>query len=78
MELEASMSMSLELLEREILNLSVSDRTTLVDRLVTSIEADKEVQGAWALEAARRSKEIKTGAVLPVSGDGVLAALLAT
>jgi putative addiction module component (TIGR02574 family) len=77
-EIGGSMSMSLEVLENELLNLSVADRTKLVDRLVASIETDKDVQAAWAAEASHRSVEIRTGAVTPVSGGEVLARLLAT
>jgi putative addiction module component (TIGR02574 family) len=72
------MSMSLEVLENELLNLSLTDRASLLDRLVLSIETDREVQSAWSAEAARRSDEIRKGDVKAVPGNEVLSALLAT
>ena len=71
------MSMSLELLENELLNLPVEDRSKLIDRLVASIETDLEIQNAWTIEAARRSSEIRNGTVQTVSGDAAIAVLLA-
>ena len=69
--------MSLELLENELLNLPVEDRSKLIDRLVASIETDLEIQNAWTIEAARRSSEIRNGTVQTVSGDAAIAVLLA-
>lgn len=46
-----------------------------IDILVASLEADTEVQEAWALEAERRDVEVDAGRVKLVPGKEVLARL---
>ncbi len=69
------MSIQFELLESEVLNLSTSERSRLLDRLVASLEVDAEIQLAWENEAERRDAEIDSGSVTVVSIEEVLARL---
>lgn len=69
------MSTQLDALEAEVMNLPALERSHLLDRLVASLEADTEVQEAWALEAARRDAEVDAGRVKLEPGKEVLARL---
>ena len=54
--------------------LPVEDRARVIDSLLRTLNAlDPEIDRAWAKEAARRLQEIRSGAVIPVPGDEVLA-----
>lgn len=57
------MSTSLEALEAELLGLSSTDRSRLLDKLIASLDSDREVEEAWMKEAKRRDDEIESGAV---------------
>ena len=69
------MTMPLDALEAEVLNLPALQRSHLLDRLITSLETDPEIQEAWALVAERRDAEIEEGKVTLSSGESVLAQL---
>lgn len=69
------MSTQLDALEAEVLNLPALERSHLLDRLVASLEADTEIQEAWALEAERRDAEVDAGRVKLEPGKEVLARL---
>ena len=71
------MSITLEALEAEVLNLPVADRSRLLDKLITSLDADQAVEDAWKAEAKRRDEEIESGTVQAIPGDVVLARLRA-
>jgi Putative addiction module component len=62
------MSTTLEALEAEVLRLSAADRSRLLDRLIASLDADKELDKAWDREAARRDAEIEDGTSIAVPG----------
>jgi putative addiction module component (TIGR02574 family) len=68
--------MQLEALEAEILNLPTAQRSQLLDRLITSLDVDEEIEQSWIREAARRAEEINTGKVLSVPGDQVIERLM--
>ena len=72
------MAIALDVLEAEILGLSVLQRSHLLDRLITSLDADQEIQQAWASEAERRDADIDAGKVELVCGHAVLARLRGT
>ena len=72
------MAIALDVLEAEVLGLSVLQRSHLLDRLITSLDADPEIQQAWAIEAERRDADIDAGKVKPVSGPAVVARLRGT
>ena len=72
------MAIALDVLEAEVLGLSVLQRSHLLDRLITSLDADPEIQQAWAIEAERRDADIDAGKVKSVSGPAVVARLRGT
>jgi putative addiction module component (TIGR02574 family) len=72
------MAIALDVLEAEVLGLSVLQRSHLLDRLITSLDADPAIQQAWAAEAERRDADIDSGKVALVSGQAVVARLRAT
>lgn len=71
------MSSTVEALEAEALQLSAAERARLVERLIASLDADPEVEDAWAAEVERRNAEIESGAVSLISGSEALARLKA-
>lgn len=68
-------SLSLEVLESEVLRLPGADRVRLLDRVVASLDADAERDAAWDAVAARRDAEIEAGTATEISVDEVLARL---
>lgn len=72
------MTIALDVLEAEVLQLSVLQRSHLLDRLITSLDADSEIQQAWFNEAERRDADIDAGKVGLVSGQAVVERLRAT
>jgi putative addiction module component (TIGR02574 family) len=71
------MSSTVEALEAEALQLSAAERARLVERLIASLDADPEVEEAWAVEVERRNAEIESGTVSLISGPEALAKLKA-
>jgi putative addiction module component (TIGR02574 family) len=71
------MSSTIEALEAEALQLSAAERARLVERLIASLDADPEIEEAWAAEVERRNAEIESGAVSLVPGPEALARLKA-
>ena len=75
MSLRSPRSLSLEVLESEVLRLPGADRVRLLDRVVASLDADAERDAAWDAVAARRDAEIEAGTATGISVDEVLARL---
>ena len=71
------MSPTVEVLEAEALQLSAPERARLIERLITSLDTDPEVEEAWAVEVERRHAEIESGAVSLIPGPEALAKLKA-
>jgi putative addiction module component (TIGR02574 family) len=71
------MASDVDLLEAEALRLPAADRARLVERLIASLDADPEVEEAWAAEVERRNADIESGAVSLVPGPEALAELKA-
>lgn len=71
------MSLTVEALEAEALNLSAAERARLVERLIVSLDAEPDVEAAWAVEIERRHAEIESGAVSLLPGAETLARLKA-
>ena len=69
------MSLSLEQLAEQALQLPPDSRALLADRLVESLELSQpeEIQRLWSSEAIRRRDEIRKGQVKPVDGQQALA-----
>ena len=71
------MTLTVEVLEAEALSLPMSDRSRLVEKLISSLDTEPEVETAWAAEVERRHAEIESGAVSLVSGTEALSRLKA-
>jgi len=71
------MSTTVETLEAEALQLPPAERAWLVERLIASLDADPDVEEAWAAEVERRYAEIENGAVSLLPGPETLAKLRA-
>lgn len=73
------MSLPLERLEAEALNLPARDRARLAHRLIASLNEEipeddpAEVERAWEEEIRRRLEEYRSGAVQPVPASEVFA-----
>jgi putative addiction module component (TIGR02574 family) len=66
---------TVETLEAAALHLPVGERARLVERLIATLDADPEVEEAWAAEVERRQAEIESGAVSLLPGPETLAKL---
>ena len=71
------MSLTVESLEAEALLLSAAERAQLVERLIASLDADPEVEAAWAAEVERRHAEIENNTVSLLPGAESLGKLRA-
>jgi len=71
------MPLTVEAIEAEALTLSAGDRARLVEKLISSLDVDPEVEEAWAAEVERRHAEIENGTVALVSGPEALEKLKA-
>lgn len=71
------MTLPIEALEAEVLSLPPAERARLLDRLITSLDADLAVEKAWMNEARRRDEEWDTGTAKPLNGEATLARLRA-
>ena len=69
------MPLTLEQLTQEAMQLPVTSRALLVDKIVESLDLAEpdEIQKVWAAEALRRRDEIRSGKLKPVPGEQVLA-----
>ena len=70
--------MPVEALEAEVLRLSRSDRTRLLDRLVASLDADAAREQAWDAVAAARDAQADANPAAMVAGPEALARLRAS
>jgi putative addiction module component (TIGR02574 family) len=66
---------TIETVEADALQLPQAERAQLIERLITSLDADPQVEAAWAAEVERRHTEIKSGVVAPLPGPETLAEL---
>ena len=71
------MSIPVEVLEVEVLNLPPAVRSRLLDRLLASLDPDTEWEQAWAQEVDRREGEIAARSVTWLPGEEVVARLRA-
>ena len=69
------MSTSLEAIQAEVLRLSPSDRSRLLERLIVSLDADAEVETEWDAIADARENEVTSGAATAVPLDEAMARL---
>ena len=71
------MSSTIEAVEAEALQLSAAERARLVERLIASLDADPEIEEAWAAEVERRQAQLESGAAKLRPGPETLAKLKA-
>jgi putative addiction module component (TIGR02574 family) len=70
-------SETVETLEAAALQLTPADRARLVHRLIATLDADPEVEKAWAAAVERRQTEIEHGTVSLLPGQETLTKLKA-
>jgi len=68
---------TVETLEAAALHLPPGERARLIERLITSLDVDPEVEEAWAAEVERRQAEIDSGTASLLPGPESLAKLKA-
>lgn len=71
------MSARLEVLESEVLRLTLAERSHLLQRLIASLDTDPEVEAAWDREADRRAAALAAGEVEVVPGHEAIVRLQA-
>lgn len=71
------MSVTLEVLQAQVLSLPKADRSRLLDRLVASLDVDPEAEAQWEQLADEREAELASGAVAPVPLEDAMARLRA-
>jgi hypothetical protein len=70
-------SESVETLEGAALQVTPADGARLFDRLIATLDADPEIEEAWAAEVERRQSEIENGTVSLLPGPEALVKLKA-
>ena len=70
-------SETFETIEAAALQLTAAERARLVERLIATLDADPEVEQAWAAEVERRQAEIEDGTVSLLPGPESLTKLKA-
>ncbi|HEY3900327.1 MAG TPA: addiction module protein [Chthoniobacter sp.] len=69
------MSLTVEQLAAEAMQLPAASRAELAERLVESLDfaGDDQLQKIWTAEAVRRRDEVRDGKVQPIPGEEVIA-----
>lgn len=60
------MNTHLEILEAEVMQLPLADKSHLLERLIATLDADEEYEKAWEAVADRREAELDSGLVVAV------------
>ncbi len=71
------MTMTLDALESEVLNLPLAARSHLMNRLIATLDVDPGIQAEWEAEAERRDAEIASGQARFIPGEEATARLRA-
>jgi hypothetical protein len=71
------MAISFEVLESEVLNLHASQRSLLLERLVSSLDHDAAWEAGWEKEADRREAAIVAGKAQWIEGIEFIAQIRA-
>jgi putative addiction module component (TIGR02574 family) len=68
------MSLTLDQITEEAMQLPATARAVLADKLVESLESEDldEIQKLWSAEAIRRRDEVRSGRIQPLPGEEVL------
>lgn len=75
---ENSMSVPVEVLAQQVLQLPAADRARLLDQVISSLDADRARDARWNALAARRDAEADTDPTLLVSGPEAVARVRAS
>ena len=67
------MSVSVEVLAQQVLQLAISDRARLLDRVISSLDADRDRDARWNRLAADRDAEADLNPAMLVPGPEALA-----
>ncbi|MFM2118954.1 MAG: hypothetical protein RL722_422 [Pseudomonadota bacterium] len=67
------MSVSVEVLAQQVLELPTAERTRLLDRVVASLDADRERDARWNVLAAQRDADADADPTLLTPGAQALA-----
>lgn len=67
------MAQAVEQIEAEALQLSAADRARLAERLIASLDAEAEIEQAWAEEIGRRIASLDSGKAEVIPASEVLA-----
>lgn len=70
---EGAMSVAIELLTQQVLQLPAADRARLLDQVVSSLDADRERDARWNALAAERDAEADADPAVIVSGPQAVA-----
>lgn len=71
------MPANLDVLQAQVLGLSKTDRTRLLERLVVSLDVDAQAEEEWEQLADARDAELESGRVAPVALEDAMARLRA-
>ncbi|MDD2914660.1 MAG: addiction module protein [Gallionella sp.] len=67
------MSTQFEILEAEVLKLASADRALLAEHLIASLDEDNEIESVWAVEVENRVAEVKSGVIVGMPFEEVVA-----
>ncbi len=69
------MTLTIEQIAEQVLNLPSDARALLADRLVESLDPleDEAIRAVWMAEARRRLEEVRSGTVKTIPGEEALA-----
>ena len=71
------MTIHVETIEAEALQLPAAERALLVQALIASLDAEAGVEETWAVEVERRHAQIESGEVQLIPGPEALAKIRA-
>jgi putative addiction module component (TIGR02574 family) len=69
------MSLTLDQVADEAMQLPAAARALLAERMIESLDVSEvdDIQRAWAAEAVRRRDDVRSGRVQPIAGEDVVA-----
>ena len=67
----------LEYVEAQVMQLTTAERNHLLERLITSLDTDSEVEAAWEQVADEREADIASGRAKWIPGDEAMRQLRA-
>jgi putative addiction module component (TIGR02574 family) len=71
------MPSQLEIVQAQAMQLTPAERNQLLERLISSLDADAEVEAVWEQLADQREADLAAGLAQALPGDEVMARLRA-